>query len=67
MKSIWKGASDDLSDYGKEIVSFSIISWNVDADEHMTIEDNDQRMFKIKVVEDTDYGGDVPDVKADAL
>lgn len=38
----------------------------MDTEYHETVNDNDQRMFRIRVIEDSDYGGDVPDVKADA-
>ncbi|MBN2014277.1 MAG: hypothetical protein JW778_03770, partial [Candidatus Altiarchaeota archaeon] len=37
-----------------------------DTEYHKTVDDNDQRMYQIMVVEDTDFGGDVSDIKADA-
>ncbi len=61
----WKGDITIPSNAANgDTISFQIQATDTDAERHKTINDNDQRMFKIKVVEDSDYGGDVPDVKA---
>ncbi len=64
MHSLWEGTSSRLSDYNEGFVSFFVNA--TDTDTHSTVNDNDQRLYRIRVIEDSDYGGDVPDVKADA-
>gem|GEM_PF-3720894 len=46
-----------------DLIKFVVYAAN---DNDQIVNDNDQQLFKIKVIEDTDYGGDVPDVKEDA-
>ena len=47
-----------------EVMNFFLVATN---DKKQTVNDNDQRMFKIEVVEDADSGGDAPDDDGNSL
>ncbi|HDD56980.1 MAG TPA: hypothetical protein ENF43_00480, partial [Thermoplasmatales archaeon] len=64
MHSFWNATSDNLPGYGDGFVEFSITA--VDKEGNSVVNDNDQRMFKIRVVDDSLHWGDAPNEKESA-